>query len=705
MLSEAADLTDRAISRIGPAGLATVCLALSQTPLEAQPVRDLSIEQIASAPFPSGLTASPRDGTVAWIYNERGARNIWIAAHAAGAYSSRRLTNYTGDDGVDIVDLTWSGDGKLLFFTRGGDGRGLVAVNPMSLSSGPKAGEIWSVGIDGGAPVRIADGQSPTPSPDGERMAFLWQGHPWVSSTNKSGAPAELFSDPGRVESLTWSPDGSRLAFVSVRPQHSLLGIYDFPTKSIQWIAPGMDQVGDPVWSPDGRRIAFQRHFSGNDTSYASKREGDPWEIWIADAQTGAGKCLWRARPGVGSRFRELFNSPKSLFWTSDGRLVFPSEVSEWVRLYTIPAGGGEPSLLTPGQSEIFGAVLSPDGTRIIYSSNQGDLDRRHIWETVLASRESRQLTMGNGVEDFPVITVDNRVLALRGEARSPMRPVAVEAKSMRDLAPAAIPPDFPGSDLVEPQLVTFEAADGAIIHGQIFIPRGLKAKAPALLFFHGGPTNRQAFASWDPFEAHAHLYEANQYLANHGYVVLSVNYRGGSGYGFEYRQPPAFGAGGAAEISDIVGAAKYLVSRSEVDPKRVGVWGGSYGGRMASLAMASAPQFFAAGVDYAGVHDFTKMPGFTAANPVAAQLAFESSALARVDTWRAPVLLIHADADYAVPLQQSMELAAALRQRDIPVESLVIPNEVHFLLRHDSWNRIFTATRGFFDQKLGGRP
>lgn len=668
----------------------------------AQTARSLTIDQIASAPFPYDLIPSPRDGTIAWVYNERGARNVWIAIPvASGGYSSKRLTPYTADDGTDITGLAWNGDGKTLFYTRGGDNGGRTPVNPMSLPAGPRAGQIWAVSISGGAPRLIGDGQAASPSPTGERVVFLRNGQPWMVPANGQEEPTPLFRDRGQVGSLTWSPDGTLLAFVSSRPQHSIVGVYDFAAKSIRWISPGIDRDREPVWSPDGHRIAFLRTPSDEGARSATNREGYPWEIWIADEATGEGQRVWRANVGYGSRFRELFNSKNSLFWVAGDRLVFPWEVTGWVRLYSIPVTGGNAILLTPGQSEIFGAELSHHRTEIVYSSNQNDIDHRHIWELSFSSGTPRQITTGNGVEDYPAITIDDQIFALRGEARSPMRPVLVDDKRMVDLAPQAIPPDFPSADLVEPQLITFKAADGLIVHAQLFIPKGRTTKGPAVLFFHGGPTNRQMFASWDPFETHTHLYEANQYLANHGYVVLSVNYRGGSGYGLEFRVPPGFGAEGASELNDIIGAANYLLSRPEVDPKRLGVWGGSYGGRMASLALASAPQFFAAGVDYSGINDWLKMTGFSPANEAAAKLAYESSAIAHVDNWRAPVLLMNGDADPTVPFEETTELASALRKRGIPVDYLMIPDEVHFLLKHSSWNRIFDETRKYLDQHM----
>jgi dipeptidyl aminopeptidase/acylaminoacyl peptidase len=667
----------------------------------------LTMSQIASAPFPYDLIVSPRDGTVAWVYNERGARNVWIARpRRSGRHSARRLTRYAADDGNTLSGLAWSGDGESLLYTRGGvwwDGE--MPVNPLSLPEGPRGGAVWAIAATGGAARRIGEGWAPAPSPRADVVVFLRGGQPWAARANGRAKPAPLFIDRGTVGALTWSPDGRRLAFVSTRKAHRIVGVYDLAAKSIRWICPGIDQDLDPTWSPDGERIAFIRTASEPEVPFTCRRECTPWEIWVADAATGQGKAIWRASRGVGSRFRLLFNSRSSLFWGAGDKLVFPWEGSGWVRLYGISAEGGAPELLTPGESEVFGASLSADRARLVYSSNEGDLDRRHIWELSLESGRPRQLTFGDGIEDLPVISARNRIFALRGEARAPLRPVEVTGAGMSDLAPEAIPADFPTLDLVTPQLVTFRAADGMVIHGQVFVPKGRAGKRPAILFFHGGPTERQMLAAWDPFETHSHLYESCQYLANHGYEVLSVNYRGGAGYGFEYREPPGFGAGGASELNDIIGAARYMQSRPSVDPKRLGVWGGSYGGRMTLLALAAAPEYFAAGVSYAGIYDWLTMPELESRGntigEASERLAHESGAVARVESWRAPVLLMLADADPFVGVEQTTALAARLRKQGVPVDILLIPDEVHFLLRGGSWDRLFTAAKDYFDRHL----
>src|SRR5262249_12358650 len=160
-----------------------------------------------------------------------------------------------------------------------------------------------------------------------------------------------------------------------------------------------------------------------------------------------------------------------------------------------------------------------------------------------------------------------------------PWGPVLVSAaESFRELAPQALPAAFPEKALVVPQAVELSAADGLRIRGQLFLPQGLRPgeKRAAVAFFHGG-SRRQMLLGWHYMESYHNTYALNQYLANRGFVVLAVNYRSGIGYGLDFREAENYGAGGASEFADVLGAGAYLRSRPEVDPDRIGLWGGSY--------------------------------------------------------------------------------------------------------------------------------
>jgi dipeptidyl aminopeptidase/acylaminoacyl peptidase len=280
---------------------------------------------------------------------------------------------------------------------------------------------------------------------------------------------------------------------------------------------------------------------------------------------------------------------------------------------------------------------------------------------------------------------------------------------TVRDLAPDAIPSDFPTASLVEPQPVLLTATDGMEIHGQLFLPPGAKAgeKHPAAIFFHGG-SRRQMLLGWHYMDYYNHSYAMNQFLASRGYIVLAVNYRSGIGYGLNFREALNYGATGASEFNDVMGAGLYLRSRADVDPHKIASWGGSYGGYLTALALSRASDLFAAGVDFHGVHDWnnTIRNFVTAYDPSkdqnAARLAFESSPMASISTWRSPVLLIHGDDDRNVPFAETVRLVEALRRQGVEFEQLIFPDEIHGFLTHKRWLQAYESSARFLDKHLG---
>ncbi len=211
----------------------------------------------------------------------------------------------------------------------------------------------------------------------------------------------------------------------------------------------------------------------------------------------------------------------------------------------------------------------------------------------------------------------------------------------------------------------------------------------------------------WHYMYYYNNAYAMNQYLASRGYVVLSVNYRSGIGYGMEFREALNYGATGASEFNDVLGAGLYMRSRTDVDPQRIGLWGGSYGGYLTALGLSRASDLFAAGVDFHGVHNWNiVIRNFVNAydpskQQEAARLAFASSPMASVKTWRSPVLLIHGDDDRNVPFNETVNLVEALRAQHVEFEQLIFPDEIHDFLTHAHWLKAYRAASGFLDRYL----
>ncbi len=685
------------------AGLLTgaICLGLSANAVPAHPAA-FSIEEVMQAPFPSSLVAAHGAKAVAWVFDDRGCRNIWVA-DAAHGMRGRAVTTFTGDDGFNIGELAFAPDAQLLAFTRGGSLEDDRPANTDSSAEGPTPREVWVVASAGGAARRVHAGHSPAFSPDGSRLVFVDGPRIWSYAAGGAGAPQTLLVDEGQVASATFSPDGRRLAFVSVRSRHSLIGVYDFATQRIAWLSPSLDQDSSPAFAPSGSEIAFIRVPTEDVPIFVTRRSGQPWSIRVADVQTGAGKRVWVAAAGAGSVFQPT-QSEQNLLWTQHDRLVFPWEKTGWLQLYAVAAGGvGSAAPLTSGRFEVAHISLSPDRSRVVYSSNQDDRDRLHVW--CVDPDHGRPLRAGSdpAIEDAPQSSADGTLYALRSDATEPLAPVMLAAGRWQSLAPGSVPPSFPQAQLVAPASVSFPARDGQSAYGQIFVPRHEGAgRHAAILFFHGGP-EREMLLGFHPMDAYSFMYALNQYFVAEGYVVLSVNYRGGSGYGIEFREAPGLAAGGASELNDLLGAIAYLKGRADVDAHRIGTWGGSYGGLMTALGLARASSDIAAGVDYAGLYNwatFLKAIGLPA-SPEATHLALESSPVATIDAWKSPVLVVQADDDRDVPFSQSAELIEALRAHHIEHDEMILPNEIHNLSRYASWISFFHAADQFFGQRL----
>jgi dipeptidyl aminopeptidase/acylaminoacyl peptidase len=673
------------------------CLLAALPPGAAQ---QFTIEQILGAPFPTGLIAAPTGARLAWVFNERGARNLWIAD--GPQYQGRRLTNYRQDDGEEITNLRWSPGARYIAFVRGEgtNSRGEYA-NPTSDPKGVTQ-SVCIMAADGGEPRIIGEGHDPAIA--GDRIYFVRAGQIWSAALEGAGQAAQLVHARGQASGLVLSPDGAHLAFVSERGDHSFIGVYDIASAALRYLDPSVDRDIHPAWSPDSRRIAFIRLAAAQFVP-GPRRNAQPWSIRVAFAATGQGHEVWRAQPGAGSAFRTLAGDD-NLFWMAGDRLIFPWERDGWLHLYAIAAEGGKPVLLTRGAFEVEDVTQAPGAREVVFSSNQGDIDRRHIWRVNVDGGVPSPVTGGDGIETQPAVAGDGTIAFLRSDARLPLRPAIRAAAGNRDIAPESLPAGFPRSALVEPRQVVFPSTDGLEIHGQLFLPKpggpDAPAKSPAMIFFHGG-SRRQMLLGWHYMYYYSNAYALNQYFASRGYIVLSVNYRSGIGYGLDFREALHYGPAGASEFNDVLASGLFLRARADVDALRIGLWGGSYGGYLTALGLARASGQFAAGVDFHGVHDWSKLLG--ALPPEAARLAFESSPMASVKDWHSPVLLIHGDDDRNVSFSQTVDLVRQLRLQQVDFEELIFPDEIHDFLTHRHWVTAYQAAADFFERKLRNPP
>ncbi len=677
--------------------------------------QQFSLESIKTYPFPADLTASAQGSTIAWSYNEQGRRNVYVAE--GPAFSARKLTNYTKDDGQEISSLAISADGKWVVYVRGGDHGSNwdpnVGVNVDNLPFPPRV-EIWAVPFAGGVPKLLSDGDMPVISPKSDAVAFIKNGQAWSVPISGSAPAKNLFTSKGGTYGLEWSPDGSKLVFVSDRGDHSLIGVYTNPTSAIKWIAPSFSNDRSPRWSPDGKKIVFVRTpGSGGVPDSILVRKHRPWAIMVADLTLEKAIQLWKAPPTLAGSVPTT-NGGFNLHWAAQNRIVYLSYEDGWPHLYSIPATGGNPLLLTPGNFMVEHVKLSSNGQVLIFSANTGpdvlDIDRRHVAQVSIDQANMRVLTPGTGLEWTPVITGDQASIALiSATAQRPPLPAIISLKDnpIKLIGSSQLLASFPQSALVTPKQVVFTTPDGFQVYGQLFEPAGTSSeKRPAIVYVHGGP-QRQMLLGWHYSDYYANAYATNQYLASLGFVVLSVNYRLGIGYGYELHQPERASTNGASEYVDIKAAGEWLAKQPSVDASRIGIYGGSYGGYLTAMALGRDSKLFAAGVDIHGVHDRTAermTPGRYEKAPdaeLAAKTAWESSPIAYVTTWTSPVLIIHGDDDRNVRFNQSTDLIQRLEAKGVTLETMIIVNDTHHWMKHANSLKAGNATAEYFQRKL----
>jgi dipeptidyl aminopeptidase/acylaminoacyl peptidase len=490
-----------------------------------------------------------------------------------------------------------------------------------------------------------------------------------------------------------------------------------------------VDQDASPTWSPDSRHIAFvrrpgtpfgrQAHAGtgslGNPPGPAHRapgargdretddtpglmqatfRGGYTLSFMVADVATGAAREVWHNEPAD-----SVFPNVRSIQWAGES-LIFQHEPEEWIRYYVVSADGGtrRPVELTPGSGMVESAGLPADGRTLFYATNAGDIDRRHLWSVPTAGGHAVQLTSGDNIEMYPAPLASGRQVAVLTSASD--RPLSVGIVAAGGGAARIIYPvltgDFAAESHVVPQAVTLTAEDGFEFYNQLFLPRDLRPgdRRPAIIFVHGGPP-RQMLLGYHYSEFYHLAYGVNQWLASQGYIVLSVNYRLGIGYGKSFRTAPNTGARGNAEYRDVLAAGRWLQSRPDVDSARVGIWGLSYGGVLTAQALARNSDVFAAGVDMAGVHLWG-----SSLDPD--DVSYQSSAISAVDGWTSPVLIWHGDDDRNVQFSQTTGLVQLLRARDVPFELIVYPDDTHATLLYRRWLQTFARVEEFFQRYLG---
>jgi len=567
---------------------------------------------------------------------------------------------------------TWSPDGKSIAFISNMSGRN----------------NLWLVPSESGFPVQltISDQRQSAPawSPDGKWVAYQsdYDGNEqWdiFVVSPKTGKVINLTQTPEIAEmSPTWSPDGRYLAY-EVKPKTSAayeIDVYDMVLREVKHVTTGTPQdKGNygPIWSKDGKYIVYtQEQAKGTDSN-----------IFIAEVASGKSTLL---TPHEGEmRFSASDVSP-------DGKrvLVTSNAANGFENIGVLEIATKRIAWLTKDKWEIRGGEFTSDGKRVTFSANvDGNED---IYLHDLATGKASALPIPKGV-NTPVgghsaFTADGqRMLYYHNGPTAPgdLWVYQISTGKSQQITHSLMA-GVRSEDMVEPYLVHYPSRDGKwTISAFLYVPFNMprNGQNAAIVYIHGGPTS-QTVNSFNRFI---------QYAANQGYMVLAPNYRGSTGYGKEFQQANLFDMGGG-DLQDVLAGVDWIKQTGHLDPKKIAVMGGSYGGYLSMMAVTKAPDTWAAGVPIVPfVNWFTEIENedpvlqqsdlATMGDPVKNKARYEErSPINFIDQIKAPLLLLAGGHDPRCPKSETQQVVDAIKKRGGTVDYKIYDNEGHGFAR-----------------------
>lgn len=475
----------------------------------------------------------------------------------------------------------------------------------------------------------------------------------------------------------------------------------DYPEKKIQPAskpekpARRSIRISDVVWSDDGSNAAVE--IVANDNK-------DRW-IMLADMKTGTLKLIdrqhdeaWIGGPGIGGR--------GTTGWLADNRtLYFQSEESGYSHLYTYDVTSGVKKAITSGKYEVYDLTLSNDKKYWYFISNEPDPGINELYRlSVKDGTKTRLTSFGGGLT--AEISPDEKYFALLvSKANEPWelwlmenKDKAVPVKITESTTPA-----FRSYAFRVPEFVLIPASDGAQVPARLYRPAKQSGKGPAVIFVHGAGYLQNAHKWWSSYFRE---YMFNNFLADNGYTVLDIDYRGSAGYGRDWRTA-IYRYMGGKDLDDHVDGAKLLVDKYNVDPSKIGLYGGSYGGFITLMAMFTKPGVFAAGAGLRSVTDWAHYNhGYTSNilnTPATDSLAYvKSSPIYYAEGLRGSLLMCHGMIDDNVHFQDIVRLTQRLIELGKDKwELAVYPLERHGFVEASSWTDEYNRIFKLFEENL----
>jgi dipeptidyl aminopeptidase/acylaminoacyl peptidase len=596
-------------------------------------------------------------------------------------------------------------------------------VNRYDKDADESIADLWSVSWTGQADTQLTHGESvsdPAYSPDGRYLSYL-AAHPegstsqlWVRDL-RSGATQAITHVEQEIASYTWAPDGAHVALVmrasadteaegkdgQKKPPLPIVvdafqfkadkegyltekwrsHLYLLDVKSGVMTALPADPRridSDPAFSPDGKSLAFVGHLVGSAADVARD------QVWIVGT----------APKGV-PRLLLTTESPnrQQLEWSPDGTLIsllvgaeakFNSYITD--RLAVADAKTGRLRMLAPGLDRaVFTPRFTPDGRAIEFTVE----DDGQQYPARVSLADDAVTRLGGPMVVHELAAAAGHTAVLVSSDKAPPEVFALQDQHLRALTHHndAL---FAELTLGSVEDIAFKDKSGVEVHGQLVKPPGYLAgqRYPTILWIHGGPNGQDdhSLELWGygpPLE--------RQYFATHGYVVLAINYRGGTGRGAEYART-ILADWGDKEVEDLLAGVDYAIAQGIADPQRLGVGGWSYGGILTDYVIASDPRFKAA---IAGAGSANQISMYGADEYVVQYNAELGPPWTSQDLWikvsypffhadriHTPTLFLGGDKDFNVPVAGGEQMYQALKTLGVPAQLVVYPGEYHVLTR-----------------------
>jgi dipeptidyl aminopeptidase/acylaminoacyl peptidase len=634
-----------------------VLLALTlATPLFAQTPRALEIDDLFAVRRVGNPQISPDGDWVAYtvgrtiLEDEKSETRIWMIPAEGGAAIPMTAEGYSASR------PRWSPDGKYLSFTA---------------SKNDGKTQVWTLNRLGGEAQQLTDVEQGVSSydwsPDGTRLLLSIRDPEEEDEEVEEEEKRSETREPWVIDRLQFKRDG---AGYLTGDRHTHLYVFDVATKELRQITSGDYDESQAVWSPDGGRVAFVSNRTENPDANANS------DIWIVGADnTDKGQTLLQVTTNPGSD-----GSPA---WSLDGRWIAYVTATQpeiiWYatnHLAVVSASGGEPRLLTVQVDRNFsGPRFSADG-RSIYARLE-DSAENHLVRVNVENRRVDRLTSGGiAVRDFDV-GPDRAMAAVVGHLDRPNEVFMVERNGLRQLT-RENDELLAGLRRAEVMNVQFPSSDGTEIEGFIYLPPGYQEglRYPALLRIHGGPVSQFS---------HSFNFEAQLFAAN-GYVVVTVNPRGSSGYGQEFSRA-IWADWGNKDYEDVMAGVDYAIEQGYADPDRLGVGGWSYGGILTDYVITKTQRFKGAITGASEVlyvanygHDhYQRQWEAELGLPWENREAWERiSPFNSVENIVTPTLVMGGERDWNVPILNSEQLYQALRRLGRETQLVVYPGQSH---------------------------